>query len=115
MTRDCKKCKHYKQCLEWDCLKDPNECEFYEELKIEDLNEEDLKKIDNLFKRFYEMEFEEFREIVEMITKSDMNGIKKQNDEDLKMILEDFELWSRVKLALNSSADHILNRSMDWR
>jgi len=72
MTRDCKKCKHYKQCLEWDCLKDPNKCEFYEEPKIEDLNEEDLKKIDNLFKRFYEMEFEDFKRVVEMIMKSGM-------------------------------------------
>lgn len=108
MTRDCKKCKHYKQCLEWDCLKDPNECEFYEELKIEDLNEEDLKKIDNLFKRLYEMEFEDFKRVVEMITKSGMMYIpKKRNDEkDLKMILEDFELWSRVKLALSSNFEN---------
>ena len=50
--RDCNKCKHYKQCLEWDCLKDPNECEFYEELKIEDLNEEDLKKSITFLKDF---------------------------------------------------------------
>ena len=106
MTRDCKKCKHYKQCLEWDYLKDPNECEFYEELKIEDLNEEDLKKIDNLFKRLYEMEFEDFKRVVEMITKSGMIYIPKKNDEkDLKMILEDFELWSRVKLALRSKTE----------
>ncbi len=27
--RKCENCKYYKQCLEWNCLKDPNECDHY--------------------------------------------------------------------------------------
>ena len=27
--KDCRNCRHYKQCVEWDCLKSPDECDHY--------------------------------------------------------------------------------------
>ncbi len=30
MERKCENCKYYEKCKEWNCLKDPNECKYYE-------------------------------------------------------------------------------------
>ena len=85
-VRDCLKCRNYSKCKKWDCLKDPNECEFFEEW----LTADDLVRIDSLFRRFYEMELEELERILKEFSMFSSGS-------EIRTIQQDCETWRKVR------------------
>ncbi|GEM_PF-3916929 len=61
------------------------------------VNEKELKAIDERFKGIYEMEFEKFKEILEIMVKLGLGDSK-----DFEILIDDFKKWKMVKMALDS-------------
>lgn len=59
-------------------------------------NKEKLKAIDERFKGIYEMEFEKFKEILEIMIRMGLC-----DDENFETLIDDLEKWKRVKTALD--------------
>ncbi|RLI80866.1 hypothetical protein DRP07_08475 [Archaeoglobales archaeon] len=60
------------------------------------VSKEKLKAIDEHFKSIYEMEFEKFKEILEIMIKLGLYDC-----EDFKILIDDFKRWKKAKMALN--------------
>lgn len=65
------------------------------DLKL-NVNKEKLKAIDEHFKGIYEMEFEKFKEILEIMVKLGLC-----DGEDFEILIDDFRKWKRAKMVLD--------------
>ncbi len=66
------------------------------DLKL-DTSKEELKAIDEHFKSIYEMEFEKFKELLEVMVRLGLFECQ-----DFEVLIDDFERWKSAKMALKS-------------